>query len=388
MQTANDQINQLVWTEELIGRFWDGVGRTSLDELSFGKLAGPQLINFLNEYLAAGATVCDYGAGGGHLARLLVRRGFPTAIYEPSRERAEKLRREFETVEGFLGVISAEDSPRFEALIMSEVVEHLPDGVLHRTLERGRALLVNGGTIVVTTPNNENLEHGAVYCPQCNAMFHRWQHLRSFTARSLAELLDDHGFKSKSIGLVDFSDDAETIDRSRFMPALVRLTDLLGSEAARFERQLQRPESATGALSDGERNVVRAFIAGHQAATANRIRQMTEAMPLAFLVPVLLQLCGAFYTRLATILQPNDGLGLAAQYWRQRLRWAVAKLRTAAPPRPGSQLESISEQLNQVGERIAAAVDAFTAPKLDRAALGYDFYRGRGSTILYVGEKR
>lgn len=33
-----------------------------------------------------------------------------------------------------------------------------------------------GGALIITTPNEENLEDNMVYCPVSNTIFHRWQH--------------------------------------------------------------------------------------------------------------------------------------------------------------------------------------------------------------------
>jgi 2-polyprenyl-3-methyl-5-hydroxy-6-metoxy-1,4-benzoquinol methylase len=389
MEGVEDQIDRLVWTDELIQRFWDAVGRTSLDELSFGKLAGPRLVDLLSEYLSPGTVVCDYGAGGGHLARLLIEHGFPTAIYEPSRQRAEKLSRELDSLEGFLGVASGEAHDKFNVVIMSEVVEHLPDGVLRRALERAAALLVPGGKLVITTPNNESLEQGSVYCPRCNSFFHRWQHLRSFTTQSLADLLERNGFKAESIGLVDFSSDAEMVDRDRSIPELIRFAAVLDAETARFEGELRQAAGIFGALSADAWRTARASIAAHQAATAEELRQIAEAMPSSatLLRPLLLRLCGGFYARATAVLEPDDRSRFAIARLRQavrRLRW---KLRPTIAPGPPSRV--ISTWLGASGPFIAGALRSVTAPEPDgqRAAAGHDFYRGRGSTILYIGEK-
>ena len=398
MEPAEDQVNRLVWTDELMERFWDGVRRTSLDELSFGKLAGPQLVELLCQYLPVGATVCDYGAGGGHLARLLIDRGFPTAIYEPSRYRAANLGRDFDGVEGFLGVIAADDRSRFDALIMSEVLEHLPDEVLHHTLQRARVLLADGGRLVVTAPNNENLAFGEAYCPQCNSVFHRWQHLRSFTARSLAELLERHGFSSEAIGLVDFSADADAVDHARLTSEMLRLGALFETEAGRFAEAL-RAEYAHGPLSVREQHALQASIASRQAAMAERIRHSAAAKPpTAALSALLLQLACGFYARLAADVTACGETAGPAPPLRTAVLRAVSGLRAAARRglvlakmrEPIRRLQFIEEQLGSIGQRIALALDelADPPPHEQRAALGYDFYRGRGSTIFYVGEKR
>src|SRR3954454_21215102 len=120
---------QLVWTDELVRKFWDAVGHTHLDDLSFGKLAGPKFLQLVSPQLTPGARICDYGAGSGHFATLLIEAGFAVAVYEPSLERADVLRAKLAGNTRFLGVVddAAADGGAFDAVILAEVVEHLAE---------------------------------------------------------------------------------------------------------------------------------------------------------------------------------------------------------------------------------------------------------------------
>ena len=46
----------------------------------------------------------------------------------------------------------------------------------------------------MTTPSNEDLEAGTVGCPACGCLFHRMQHIRSFTAETLTRMVEEAGF--------------------------------------------------------------------------------------------------------------------------------------------------------------------------------------------------
>ena len=59
-------------------------------------------------------------------------------------------------------------------------------------------MLKPGGRLVVTTPNEEDLEQSKVVCPECLARFHKMQHVRSWSARTLTERLEGYGFKGKA----------------------------------------------------------------------------------------------------------------------------------------------------------------------------------------------
>ena len=90
---------------------------------------------------------------------------------------------------------------------MAEVIEHVLDEELDSVLKRVAALTKTGGLLVVTTPNDEDLELGMSYCPVSNVVFHRWQHVRSFTDTSLSELLARAGFEALAVHRLSFDND-------------------------------------------------------------------------------------------------------------------------------------------------------------------------------------
>jgi SAM-dependent methyltransferase len=77
----------------------------------------------------------------------------------------------------------------FACVVMSEVLEHLDDDVLERGLAEVHRVLEPGGVFIGTVPARERLEESVVYCPTCNANFHRWGHVRSYSVESMRESL-------------------------------------------------------------------------------------------------------------------------------------------------------------------------------------------------------
>jgi len=108
-----------------------------------------------------------------------------------------------EARKGFLGFATIDDllgdSRRFDAVFLLEVIEHLDDQWLDTTLKQARALLKENGLLVVTTPNEERLEDSMVYCPVSNVIFHRWQHMRSWSSTTLLNCLSAQGFRDIQI---------------------------------------------------------------------------------------------------------------------------------------------------------------------------------------------
>ena len=74
-----------------------------------------------------------------------------------------------------------------------EVVEHLTDDRLHETIRETRRLLKPGGRLIVTTPHAEDLQQEMQFCPECGAVFHKWQHVRSWSADGLRSVMAEAG---------------------------------------------------------------------------------------------------------------------------------------------------------------------------------------------------
>ena len=487
IENPDQPVTQLTWTDELIRTFWDGVECTHLDDLSFGKLAGPKFLRFIREHLPAVAKICDFGAGGGHFAETLLQAGFPTGVYEPSPRRSHALLKKLSGYDSFLGVIGPDEGRLFDVVIMAEVIEHVPDRLLGQTLDQVNGLLRDGGIVIVTTPNEENIGQAQVLCPMCRQVFHPWQHVRSFTHQSLENQLSSHGFRRRFLGLVDFSDDAPTIEYSRLFPPILELIELEKNELAEFARYLpsdhcESPPSnwqagtiyATDTLQF-EHGLIFAELAKLRAQSEARIRAIHWPAIAGKFPTVLSQLCNEFYSRLHLLIgaqqklaQIRDltrrigdivdrfrsldravsdlgvpvrherrGLGflqpsVSGAYRAVKIGWEFlrhpallvevirlpriladytraisapgegyeaeiagdvspedsdngVKLATAGP---SGATEAVLVHLRSIAQRIDHALST-CAPSSARqvTGLGYDVYIGRGSNILYIGEK-
>jgi len=90
---------------------------------------------------------------------------------------------------GYSNKIPFDDST-FDAVVMSEVLEHLTDETILETLNEVERVLVVGGLFVGTVPANENLEENMVFCPDCQKTFHIWGHCQSFNEARLRVFLE------------------------------------------------------------------------------------------------------------------------------------------------------------------------------------------------------
>lgn len=222
-------INRIHWTPELVNKFWDGVAQTALDDLSFGKVAGPQFIELISDFLMPGGSHLDFGAGSGHVLQLLLDRGLNAAGFDPSPDRQASLIEKIGTHPNFLGIKGMDCNEQFDVVLLIEVVEHVLADDFDKVLESVVGLVKPGGYLIVSTPNNEDLETESVFCPVSSTFFHPWQHVRSFTPNSLDSCLKKYGLKDEFIALADFSSDVELVEASKQAQVVQSLRPLLNN---------------------------------------------------------------------------------------------------------------------------------------------------------------
>jgi SAM-dependent methyltransferase len=205
-QSDWDTPERTVWTPTLVNRFWDGLAQTRLLELGFSRLAGPHLLASVSWLLSPDGRHLDFGAGDGNFVELLIEKGFSAAGLEPSANRALSLERRLSGRPGFLGVASPDGDDQYDAVFLIEVVEHVLDDVSAEVMAAVHRRLKPGGLLIVTTPNREDLELGMALEPATGKLFHRWQHVRSFTPEDLDSFLTAHGFAALTVHQVELTD--------------------------------------------------------------------------------------------------------------------------------------------------------------------------------------
>ena len=209
------------WTPELVTKFWRGVSATRLSELSFAKLNSFYLLELIQPHLQSEGRHLDFGAGEGDLLSMMLDRGYRTAAFEPAGRGLAVLQEAIRDNPRYLGAIKDGESEPFDVVLMVEVIEHLLDQDLPAVLDSVSRLVKNDGTLIVTTPNAEDLDLASVYCPTCDTVFHRWQHMRSFTEEMLDKVLEQYGFKRVIMHRVDFSNSRIPIEELKFIKELI-----------------------------------------------------------------------------------------------------------------------------------------------------------------------
>lgn len=186
------------WDSSALRRFWDW--ERNFPEHYFTNKYGRSILQVLRRYLEPGQRVLDYGCGMGFLVAHLMRELKVNVWATDSNEYSVELTQERnEPHELFGGAVLTHQLPglrvRFDRVVAVEVLEHLDGGRTATFFRRIVGVLKPDGLLLVTTPNRERLDRNQILCPNCNQMFHRWQHVRSVDRQTLIRLGEEFGFR-------------------------------------------------------------------------------------------------------------------------------------------------------------------------------------------------
>lgn len=174
-----------VHNQEAIWDYYQNEGIASFD-------GAHSRLEYLARQLKPGATVLNIGVGNGLFEAEAQRRGLVIYSLDPSQAAIDALRARLNLGDraqvGYSQQMPFPDA-HFDAVVASEVLEHLDDATLTASLPEIKRVLKPGGSFLGTVPAREDLADQMVVCPCCAKRFHRWGHHQSFTVESLRNRL-------------------------------------------------------------------------------------------------------------------------------------------------------------------------------------------------------
>jgi len=201
------------WDDTTVSRLWNWYARTSpFRDLYFAKRFGDLILRGSGVAFDQPLAVLDFGCGPGflwdHVKSIGARWTYVGADFSTDSTTQLVARaqgdRQFGGVHALTALPVPRDDQSFDAAFLVEVVEHVGDDYLIPTLKEMHRLLKPGGQLVVSTPNREDLSQSMRLCPECGAIFHEWQHVRSWHADSLTDYVRRFGFTPVRVQPMDF----------------------------------------------------------------------------------------------------------------------------------------------------------------------------------------
>ena len=164
---------------------------------------------FILRFLKPPQVVLNIGVGNGALERMGIEKGINMYTLDPSHRAIERLRLSLGMGE-CAQVGRAESMPfkneQFDAVVMSEVLEHLSDKKINSALKNIQKILKPKGSLIISTPYRENLKLNIAVCPDCGKVFHKFGHTQSFNKEKIRSVLVRNRFKVEKLFLTSFVD--------------------------------------------------------------------------------------------------------------------------------------------------------------------------------------
>jgi len=215
----NKKYKTLIWDRKLLEKFWNY--ESQFPENFFSNFCSDEIVKCLKQLVPVGSHIVDYGGGAGLMTAALLDAEFRVSFVDHSPDSVAEIIRKYQDRPGFLGAYHVDDSntlePPADVVLMLELIEHLYDEPLNLAIQQVEEMMGSSGKLFITTPNDEDLDKDQIYCPQCDLIRHRWQHVRKWDSDSLRKFLMKKNFDVESINAVHMLDNIKKVGTLRFL---------------------------------------------------------------------------------------------------------------------------------------------------------------------------
>lgn len=165
----------------------------------------------------------NIGIGGGGVERGLLKAGWMVSSLDLDDRSVASMRQlGVDARQGYVQCMSFPDDS-FDAVVISEVLEHIQDSDRQRAICEIWRVLRPNGILVGTVPFREDLRDNEVICPYCGAIFHRWGHVASFNKDALLRELSPYFVIMKCYPRAFISWKREVRSVKQFLKAIAKL---------------------------------------------------------------------------------------------------------------------------------------------------------------------
>lgn len=199
---------KIVWSAENVAFFWSSYLENPNNHGAWmSEGSGKAIIRRMKEilpngFLSAPKVMCDWGCGTGNFAKDFVMKGHNVF----GLDQKEVVSQIPQDSDKFIGICDSSliHNEEVDLLYAIEVIEHIIDSEVQKTFSEWRRILKKNGYLLLTTPNDENLESNSVVCPNCATQFHTVQHVRSLSTGTISKMLGENGFEVEKVWLGEF----------------------------------------------------------------------------------------------------------------------------------------------------------------------------------------
>ena len=214
----NFEPHTIIWTKEKILRLWGYItSNSAYESLYFSNKYGASIIEYVEKFIPLKGEILDFGCGKGYLLMELMKKGIYCNGADISKESLDFVKEKSKNNEFVKGLIvinkipSKIDSERFDIIFLIETLEHLLEEERDIVIDEIKRIMRKNGKIIITTPNNENLEESNILCPECGCIFNRKEHLKSWSEKFLCEYMEKKGFSKEMCRSLSFEEKEKNI---------------------------------------------------------------------------------------------------------------------------------------------------------------------------------